>query len=352
MPKQSRKRSPRNLPPGQTCWIERGIFARKTKAGEVRYGISYSYKGKRIQEIVGPLKTLAKRALAIRRSEIAQERFEIPVKKPSLTFEQFSDIYLDHARQKKRTWRYDEGALRIAKKFFRSKRVKEITPWDIERYRASRAKVRAKATANKDLALLRYMFNLGVEWGFLEASPVKGVKLLKESERPMRVLSREEEGLLLKSAADHLKPIIIAALNTGMRRGELLSLQWDSVDMRRRAITVGKSKSGRIRHVPINNALFATLKNLKRENKTGFVFRYKGDGIGDIKTGFLRAIRRSGIPPCRFHDLRHTFATRLVLAGVDLATVKDLLGHASISTTMRYAHPAPEHHRRAVEQIG
>jgi integrase len=81
------------------------------------------------------------------------------------------------------------------------------------------------------------------------------------------------------------------------------------------------------------------------------VFRYRGLPIGDVKTAFLKAVKRAGIPPCRFHDLRHTFATRLVLAGVDLATVKELMGHASISTTMRYAHPSPPHKREAVARL-
>jgi integrase len=87
------------------------------------------------------------------------------------------------------------------------------------------------------------------------------------------------------------------------------------------------------------------------EPHTGHVFRYRGLPIKDTKTAFLKAVKRAGIPPCRFHDLRHTAATRLVLAGVDLATVKELLGHASISTTMRYAHPSPPHKREAVARL-
>ena len=83
----------------------------------------------------------------------------------------------------------------------------------------------------------------------------------------------------------------------------------------------------------------------------GHVFRYRGLPIQDVKTAFLKALKRAGLPRCRFHDLRHTFATRLVLAGVDLATVKELMGHATISTTMRYAHPSPPHKREAVARL-
>ena len=350
--RQRPSKSTRELKPGETCWVERGVFARKTKTGSIRYGISYTYKGKRIQEVVGPTKTLAKKTLGIRRAEIAQESFKMPSKKRTPTFVQFAEIYLEHARQKKKTWRYDEGALRTAASFFKSKRVDQITSWDIERYRAKRAECRAKGTANKELALLRYMFNLAVEWGFLEKSPVAGVKALKEDEHPMRVLSSSEEEALLEAAAGHLKPIIVAALNTGMRKGELLSMRWRSVDLRRRVVTVEVSKAGKVRHIPINGRLLTELKPLRKRGASGYVFRFNGNPIKDIKTAFLKAVRRSKIKPCRFHDLRHTFATRLVLAGVDLATVKELMGHSSISTTMRYAHPAPEHKRAAVDLLG
>lgn len=341
----------KDLAPGETRWLERGIFARRTKTGEVRYGISYVYQGKRIQEMVGPTMTLARQALSIRRSEIAKGKFQIPAKSRAPRFEEFCEIYLEHARQKKRTWKDDEGALRKATPFFKGKRIDAITSWDIERYRASRAESLTKATSNRDLALFRYMFNLAVKWGFLAASPVAGVKQYKEDDRPMRVLSVEEEKALLASSPPHLQTLVVTALNTGMRRGELLSLQWDAIDFKERTITVRYSKSGRARHIPMNEVLFNALRGARPADAFGPVFTYKGASVSDVKTAFLRSVARAGIRECRFHDLRHTFATRLVLAGVDLATVKELLGHASITTTMKYAHPAPEHRRAAVDRL-
>jgi integrase len=341
----------KELAPGETCWIERGIFARRTKAGEIRYGISYVHEGKRVQEMVGPTMTLARKALSVRKAEVAQGRFQIPTRSRAPRFEEFCAIYLEHARQKKRTWKDDESALRKATPFFKGKRIDAITSWDIERYRASRAETLTKATANRDLALFRYMFNMAVKWGFLTTSPVAGVKQYKEDDRPMRVLSAEEEQALLKASPPHLRTLIVAALNTGMRRGELLSLQWNAVDFDQRTITVQYSKSGRMRHIPMNEVLWKTLHDARPADARGAVFTYKSASISDVKTAFLKSVARSGIRVCRFHDLRHTFATRLVLAGVDLATVKELLGHASITTTMRYAHPGPEHRRNAVRRL-
>ena len=135
-----------------------------------------------------------------------------------------------------------------------------------------------------------------------------------------------------------------------MRRGELLNLQWEQVDLPSGTITVKHSKSGRVRHVPLNKTALEALDGIPGPYE-GYVFRYRGSPIQDVKTAFLKAVKRAGIPRCRFHDLRHSFATRLVLAGVDLATVKELMGHASISTTMRYAHPSPPHKREAVARL-
>ena len=166
----------------------------------------------------------------------------------------------------------------------------------------------------------------------------------------MRVLSQDEEQRLIESAVPHFVPMLIVAINTGMRKGELLDLQWEQVDFKNLTITIKQSKSGRVRHIPVNNKVQEALESLLGPH-SGSVFRYNGSGVSDINHAFRGALKRSGIPRCRFHDLRHAFATRLVLAGVDLATVMQLMGHANISTTMRYAHPSPPHKREAVERL-
>ena len=125
-----------------------------------------------------------------------------------------------------------------------------------------------------------------------------------------------------------------------MRRGELLNLQWEQVDLQSCTITIKQSKSGKVRHVPINKKTQEAVECIP-EPHTGYVFVYRGLPIKAVKTTFAGAVRRAGIPHCTLHSTRHTFATRLVLAGVDLASVMQLLGHANISTTMKYAHPAP-----------
>jgi integrase len=334
-------------------WLERGIYSYKTKTGKVRYGISYTdpETGKRVQEIVGPSKTQAKHALSVRHSEIARGKYKLKSRKRAPTFEDFSEAYLDHAQSKKKSWKRDLGALKPMRDFFSPKRLNQITTWDIERYRSRRAEVVTKATCNRDLSLLRNMLNLSVEWGLLEKNPADGVKAYKEPKKPFRVLSLDDERTLVGAAAYHLKPIIIVGLNTGLRhRSELLALEWDMVDMFQKSITVKESKSGMVRVVPMNELVWDSLHQIRGSQK-GRVFTFRGQGMKSIKGAFEAAVKRSGIRRCTPHDLRHTFATRLVLAGVDLPTVQQLLGHSNIQTTMRYAHPTPEHRRAAVGRL-
>lgn len=202
--------------------------------------------------------------------------------------------------------------------------------------------------------MLKQMFNLAISWGKTKDNPVQKVKFLREVRGVDRVLSSEEERALLQECVDHVKMAVILALNTGMRLGEVLSLTWLDVSLNKRVITVEKSKSGKTRSIPINSSLDEELHRYKRKvNHSDYLFFNDRTGrpIVSIKTGFVKAVRRAGIPACRFHDLRHTFATRLVLSGADPKTVSELLGHADIHMTMRYSHPTPEAKRAAVELL-
>ncbi len=344
------KRSPKNLMPGQVAHLDRGLFVRRNKTGTLTYGISYVFHGTLIREMIGPHLTLARQVLQTRKSEISRDKFQIPKKRRPPTFAAVCDRYMEHAKKSKRSWKRDEDTLKVARAFFRKKQIDEISAWDIERLKAARAETVTKSTVNRDTAVLKRLFNLAVDWGLLDKNPLKKVALYRIEEKLMRVLTDEEERRLIEASAPHFKPLVVVAINTGMRRSELLGLLWEQVDLRTGTITVKHSKSGRVRHVPINKTAHEALEGIPGLHD-GHVFRYRGLPVQDVKTAFLKAVKRAGIPRCRFHDLRHTFATRLVLAGVDLATVKELMGHASISTTMRYAHPSPPHKREAVAKL-
>ena len=145
-----------------------------------------------------------------------------------------------------------------------------------------------KASVNRELAIIKRMFKLAVEWGFLESNPATIVKLFKEDERPIRVLSGEEKERLLEAASPHLRPIIVVALNTGMRRGEILGLNWENVSFGNRVITVEQSKSGRIRHISMNQDVLDALQGIEGP-RSGSVFKWKGDAIQSVTRSFRTA---------------------------------------------------------------
>jgi integrase len=216
---------------------------------------------------------------------------------------------------------------------------------------------KALLRSNRHVACLKHMITKAVEW---EMAPeqtlnrIRKVKQLAEHNRRLRYLSVEECQILINVCVPHLKPIVVMALNTGMRKEEMLSLRWDKhVDLKHGFILLDTTKSGERREIPINETLQQTLQALVRRVHSPYVFTdANGKRFPDVKRTFHSACQRAGIKDFRFHDLRHTFASHLVMAGVDLPTVKELLGHKTLSMTLRYAHLAPSHKVKAVAALG
>ena len=171
-----------------------------------------------------------------------------------------------------------------------------------------------------------------------------------------RVLTIEEEERLLACSAEHLKPILITALNTGMRKGEILSLKWSNVDFDNNMLIIDalNNKSKRVKRVPLNYVMSTMLKQLKLKNQKlseDVFLSDEGRPLKDVKTAFLNACRRADIHGLRLHDLRHTAGTRMVESGVSIVAISKILGHSSIEITMeRYLHPE-DSLREAVEKL-
>ena len=207
------KRSPKILKPGQVAHLDRGLFVRKNRNGTLSYGISYEYNGTLIREMIGPTLTLARQVLQTRKSEIAQDRFKIPVKRKAPTFDAVCDRYMEHAKKSKRSWRRDEDTLNVARAFFKKKRIDEVTAWDVERLKAARVEKVTKSTVNRDIAVLKRLFNLAVDWGLVDKSPLRKVALYRLDEKLMRVLTDEEERRLIEASAPHFRPVVVTAEN-------------------------------------------------------------------------------------------------------------------------------------------
>ena len=137
-----------------------------------------------------------------------------------------------------------------------------------------------------------------------------------------------------------------------MRRGEIFSLKWNDIDLRQGIITIRESKSGESRRISVNDDVMNMLSNVKKNSDTYVFPGKKGKRIDNIASAFQASRDKAGLKDFRFHDLRHTFASHLVMNGVDLTTVKELMGHKDIKMTLRYSHLAPEHTKSAVNKIG
>jgi len=289
----------------------------------------------------------AMKALSIRKGEIAEGKFNITQTKPPMPFKKLCNRYLDYAKNVKRSWTRDQQSIGHFLKHFKNKTLQQINPWVIEKYKSDRKKVVELSTINRDLATLRNMLNKAVDWRMIESSPFKGVKLFKVSNINLRIISNEEFNKLYESSSLDLKPILLCAITTGMRRGELLNLKWNDTNLNNGYIKVRDSKNYESRTIPINTTLLKALSDLKKHSESEYVFKYRKS----IQKTWTNALKTSGIAHCRFHDLRHTFASRLVMSGVDIVTVKELMGHKDIKMTMRYSHPTPEHKLHAVESL-
>jgi integrase len=278
--------------------------------------------------------------------------YKQPVK---ITFREFGERYMEHAKTNKRSWLRDQQMLKHLYSFFGQERaLAEVTPVDIEGYKIHRKAKVSGSTVNRELALLKRMFNLAITWDlFLGANPVRKVRFFREFNIGLRVLSPEEEEGFLRNASPYIQDLVRFALGTGLRIGEILSLPWTSVDPKRGILTVFAPKTQRLREVPINMEARKVLEAWWLAKKNDFVFYNPETGkpFVDLKAGFALACRKAGISGVTWHTLRHTFASRLVNSGVDIVTVKELLGHSSISVTMRYAHTNFESKRAAVEKL-
>ena len=206
---------------------------------------------------------------------------------------------------------------------------------------------------------IKHMFRKAVNWGMTLANPATGVKRFPVNDQRTRFLTGDEIQALLKACESQitspwLLPLVTLALNTGMRQGELLNLKWEDVNLERGLITVKQGKTLRLKTIAINAPAKDAL-NWLSENRYGeYLFMWPwGDKIGKVTIydAFKKACSAAQVSEFRFHDLRHTFASHLVMAGVDLVTVKELMGHVGIAMTVRYSHLVPEHKAQAVTKL-
>jgi integrase len=270
--------------------------------------------------------------------------------------------------------------------------LSDISPLALDKWRSKRIAANIKhITVNRNIAILKALLKKAEEWGIISESPLQKYKLTRvENTAKVRYLNADEEKRLmnaltsrdekLKSSrarfnkwrternypllpdlmqyhfADHLTPMILVSLNTGLRQGELFGLKWENINFDRAVLTVtaDTAKSGKTRHVPINSAIleiFNKWRDQMADSDLVFASKKTGEIFNNVKKAWASLLDSARIEKFRWHDMRHHFASRLVMAGVDLNTVRELLGHSDLKMTLRYAHLAPEHKANAVEKL-
>ena len=260
--------------------------------------------------------------------------------------------------------KYDiEFRLKIIKEYFGKYKIRELTHQDIEKFKLYRLKKPTKfdkqrsiATVNRELAILRRMLNIAVANGWIVKNPFmmgKGLICVGDEKPRERILTLEEEARLLAACEGpraHLRPILICALDTGMRRGELFSLVWEDVDFENRLITIRafNTKMMRERRIGMTERLTRELGILYAKNPDPKALLF---GIGSTKGAWNKVRRQAGLSDLRLHDLRHTYATRLVSRHLPLAEVSRVLGHTQPTMTYRYTNLTVESAKRAAAML-
>ncbi len=375
-----------------------GLFVRVTAAGAKSYVVSWARGRKKTLGRVGILtldqaRTEATQYLAEARAlgeplAVTQKRRGTAL--PSLR-EFIEDTYMPWFKTHHKGQEKTQHTLSCNFDAIMSQRLDAITGRDLDQIRTGWMQSGNKpSTVNRKMGSISGVFSRAVEWEYIDAHPMDRLKALKvdsmglvryldsdETQRLREALdARQDEARAERESAnkwradrgkelmpsllhipftDHLKPLVLVSLNTGMRRGELFDLKWSAVNFQTKTITVAgaTTKTSDTRHIPMNKETVAVLEGWKKQaGKSRYVFpSQEGGRLEDVKSAWLKLLERAKIEGFRWHDMRHDFASRLVMAGVPLNTVRDLLGHADIKMTLRYAHLAPGTKAAAVELI-
>lgn len=308
--------------------------------------IDFTFKGQRIRESIGPSRKGADKVIAKRKAEIAENKFlDVRKELDPVKFYDFAKEYMAWGKANKtfNSYNRDLTSMRRLEGEFKDKNLHEITQEQVEKYRIKRKEEVGVCSVNREIALLKHIYTKAIEWEKVTDNPTKRVKVrLNEEIQRVRFLMPEEIQRLLSHCPDNLRPIVTVALHTGMRREEILSLKWTQVNLITGIIHLDKTKNHESRNIKMNVTVRSTLSQI--EHGSEFVFcKPDGSRYSKLPGPFEGVVKKAGIENFHFHDLRHTFASTLVMAGKDILVIQKLLGHKKLDMTLRYAHLAPNY---------
>lgn len=323
------------------------VFQRPDRAG---WWVEYrDAEGRKRREKCRSKDTAQK--LLARRLEEVDKRVKLGVGPcPPILFLEFCEIFLaDHVAGMKDKVRPKVVIDCHLIPRFGNRWLTAITQADVDQYAAERRKLVKPATVARELNVLRKLLNCAVAWGYRDV-PIR-ITLPKVSNRRLVFLEADEIRRLIDATTATYRPMVLLLIFTGLRLGEVLSLQWQDVDLARGLLTVVASKNDKGRTIPLPDGVLSVLRKLPRqgEHVFGTGKRY---AQGILRKPLKRACEVAGITkPVTPHVLRHTYASQLVMAGVDLVTVAELLGHSSLAMVRRYAHLSEDHRINAARKL-
>lgn len=332
---------------------QRGIFEKVL--GSDKWWIRYTDSdGRYRREYAGTHKQAVN--LHRQRKTEALQGVKMPAnfRKAAVSFAELAYDALEWAKTHKRSWRDDERRLKPLLREFGAMKAEAIKPKDIESWLT--ANTRTPATANRFRALLSLIYRQGIRNQRIAVNPARAVSQRAENNGRIRWLRPEEESRIRKvmeKTCPQFRPAFDFALNTGLRAGEQFNLKWSDVDLDRKQLTIPLSKNGTSRHVSLNDEAMAALRSLKEASLgSPYVFENSlGRRMGTIQRWFQPVLKEAQVDGFRWHDLRHTFCSRLVMAGVGIGVVQKLAGHKTIAMTARYTHLSQDSEMEALRRM-
>lgn len=307
--------------------------------------------GKRFRKMVGS-KTAAKAFYEKIKTEDREGRlFPEKYERRKVLFSELATERIQYANAHHKRTGDDNARVRLWVDAFGDKDAATITPSMIEQVIYQLNDKYAPATINRAVVVLKAIYNKAVRDGLLMVNPASKVKLLKVNNELVRYLTPDQEVRLLECLEERFQPIVKVAVNSGLRQGELLRLAWQDIDYNTGIMTINETKSGERRRVPMNSIVQKILlerQELSTPSQQDRIFQHDSRFL---RRAFDRAVKEAGLSPFRFHDLRHTFASRLAMQGVNDRTLMTLGGWKSPRMLNRYAHLSPTHLWQAVEGL-
>ena len=326
------------------------------------YGISYRSGGKKHREIIGPLLGEAQEKLAEKKAMVKKGPVLSASEKRKITFEKLKEKYCELEKGERFFEVSKKHFVNAVSDFFMGKKLFQITPLDIGQFKKERketpvrgGKIRSDVSVNRELEVLRHMLNKAVEWGMLDENPFTRFKepiFFEERNDRVRFLEEDEIKRLLDVSPRYLANLIKGAIFTGLRKSDLFNLKWPDVNLERGFLNYREHKKrDKLGFKYLNEDMIGLLMEIPKGESDYIFLGPDGKPLRDIKRSFHTALKKAGIKDFRWHDLRHTSASHLLMRGASMKAVQEHLGHATIAMTQRYSHLSRDFQREQVNLL-